>query len=93
VDSDRLEREIILWAEKLDITEELVRLASHIEMGEGLLTAGSQGTGKKFEFLVQEMGREVNTIASKSADTQLAYLVIEFKTALEKIKEQLQNIE
>lgn len=90
---DRFAREIALFAEKVDISEEITRLESHLKQFEGVLKQGERGSGRKMDFLVQEMGREVNTIGSKSMDAQISHLVVEMKSELEKIREQVQNIE
>jgi uncharacterized protein (TIGR00255 family) len=88
---DKLIREMFLFAEKVDITEEIVRLKSHFaQFKECLHVKGS--IGKKMEFIIQEIGREINTIGSKAADAKISYLVVEMKTELEKMREQVQNI-
>ncbi len=89
---ERIAREIALFAEKVDITEELVRLHSHLTQFEGALKE-KKAIGRKLDFLIQEMGREINTIGSKCAEAKVAHLVIEMKSDLEKIREQVQNIE
>lgn len=92
LDNDRLEIEVALFAEKSNITEEIVRLKSHIsQMRETAYGKGS--IGKKMDFIVQEMIRETNTIGSKSSDNDITRNVIEIKSELEKIREQIQNIE
>jgi len=89
---ERVLREVCLFAEKVDIAEEITRLKSHfLQFEETLLDKTSEG--KKLEFILQEMQREINTIASKSQDTAIARHTIEFKTELERIREQLQNVE
>lgn len=88
---DRLLRESFLLAEKSDITEELTRLDSHFVQFQELLSSSS--SGKKMDFLTQEIGREINTISAKSADIHISRLVIEMKSELEKMREQIQNIE
>lgn len=85
-------REIALFAEKVDIAEEITRLKSHIVQFRDLLKA-PHSIGRKMDFLVQEMGREINTVGSKSLETKVAHLVVEVKSELEKIREQIQNIE
>lgn len=90
---ERLLREIALFAERVDISEEITRLASHIAQYKELLAQKQKGSGRKMDFLVQEMGREINTIGSKSMETKIAHLVVEMKSELEKIREQIQNIE
>jgi len=79
-------------ADKADIAEELARLASHVAQFRSIL-AGEEAVGRKLDFLVQELGREINTIGSKSADVTIAHSVVEAKAELEKIKEQVQNVE
>ena len=89
---ERLLREIALFADKADITEELVRLESHLAQAAGLLQAGGV-TGRALDFLVQEMGREINTIGSKANDGEITRRVVACKTELERFREQVQNIE
>lgn len=90
-DEERMLQEIALMADKSDITEELVRAGSHLQQLTGLLE-GSGPVGRKFDFLLQELNREVNTIGSKACDVAIAHLVVEMKNELEKIREQVQNI-
>ncbi len=90
-DQNRFEQELIYYLEKLDITEEKVRLLKHCEYFlETLHEAGAQG--KKLGFVTQEMGREINTIGSKASDAEIQKIVVSMKDELEKIKEQLGNI-
>jgi uncharacterized protein (TIGR00255 family) len=89
---ERLMREAFLFAEKVDITEELTRLHSHFAQFEQCFHADGM-VGKKMEFVIQEMGREVNTIGSKSSEAKISYLVVEMKSEIEKMREQIQNIE
>ena len=89
---DRLLREVALHAERLDISEEITRFRSHITQYLELLKS-QEASGRKMDFLVQEMGREINTMGSKSMDAKMAHLVVEVKSELEKIREQIQNIE
>lgn len=91
-DAGRLETELALLADRSDVTEELVRLTSHFAQFEALL-ADSGPVGRKLEFLLQEMSRETNTLGSKSQDVKLSHLVVEIKAELEKIREQVQNVE
>ena len=92
VDETRILTEVAIFAEKADINEELMRINSHIEQFTS--TLHSEGTvGRKLDFLVQELNREINTIGSKANDSTVALHVVEMKSALEKIKEQVQNIE
>jgi len=92
VDETRLAQEIVIFADKSSIQEELTRLSSHIEQFDKLLNDES-AIGKKLDFIIQEMNREANTIASKSVKLEITNLVIEIKTELEDIREQIQNIE
>jgi len=92
LDPERLEAEVVLFAERSNITEEVIRLRSHIEQLRGMENLGGS-IGKKMEFIVQEMYRETNTIGSKSSDNDIIRDVIEVKSELEKIREQIQNIE
>ncbi len=90
-DQNRFEQEMIYYIEKLDISEEKVRLKSHLDYFLEILSE-SESKGKKLSFLSQEMGREINTIGSKANDAGIQKLVVGMKDELEKIKEQLQNI-
>jgi uncharacterized protein (TIGR00255 family) len=92
VDNQRLELEIALLADKLDVTEECVRFASHNKFFLEALNR-DEGAGRKLNFLIQEMNREANTIGSKTNDAVIAHHVVAIKEDLEKIREQLQNIE
>ncbi len=87
-----LVREVSMYAERADISEETVRLRSHLEQLAGFLTA-DESTGRKLEFLTQEMFRETNTMGSKSNDVQIARHVIEIKAAIERMREMIQNVE
>lgn len=90
---ERLLREIALYAERVDISEEITRLRSHFDQFKGLLSPKEGSIGRKMDFLLQEMGREINTIGSKSAESKIAHIVVEMKSELEKMREQIQNIE
>ncbi len=92
VDEERLATEVAIMAEKSNINEEIVRLKSHLEQLEQTLAA-TKPVGRKLDFLVQEMHREINTIGSKNYDLDLGRLVVEIKSEIEKIREQVQNIE
>lgn len=92
IKNERLELEIAILAERLDITEEIVRFRSHIKFFLEALD-GSEAAGRKLNFLLQEMNREINTMGSKSGDAPLAHRVVVAKEELEKIREQVQNIE
>jgi uncharacterized protein (TIGR00255 family) len=94
LEPDRLMQEIVLLTQKSDISEELVRLESHLMQFSSLVEANtSLGSGRKLEFMLQEIHREANTIASKINDFKISQLVINMKNEIEKIREQLQNIE
>ncbi|TAL68419.1 MAG: YicC family protein [Bacteroidetes bacterium] len=92
IDEHRIQMELVLLADKLDISEECVRLRSHIKFFFDTLKA-NEPVGRKLNFLIQEMNREINTIGSKANDTEIAHLVVETKEELERIREQIQNIE
>ncbi len=92
VNMDRLAQEIAMLAERSDVTEELTRLKSHVAQFRTALKAKG-AVGKRLDFLLQEMGREVNTIGSKANDGEISAEVVELKSELEKIREQVQNIE
>ena len=91
VDSNRLEQEMIFYIEKLDITEEKVRLANHCNYFREV-AATEDAAGRKLGFIAQEMGREINTLGSKSNEANMQILVVKMKDELEKIKEQVLNI-
>ena len=91
-DPARLETELALLADRSDVTEELVRLGSHCQQFEALLSDPAP-VGRRLEFLLQEMSREANTLGSKSQDVRLSHLVVDIKSQLEKIREQVQNVE
>jgi uncharacterized protein (TIGR00255 family) len=87
-----LVREVCLFADRSDISEEIVRLRSHLQQFAQALQA-PESAGRKLEFICQEMGRETNTIGSKANDAEISQEVVEIKTALERLREQLQNVE
>lgn len=92
IDPSAVIKEVGVFADKVDISEEVVRLGSHVEQFEQI--AGAEvGDGKKLDFLVQEMLRETNTIGSKANNVEIASQVIEIKTAIERIREMVQNVE
>jgi uncharacterized protein (TIGR00255 family) len=91
-DIPRLHQELALYADRGDITEELVRLDSHMIQFEQTLNR-AESVGKTLDFLLQEMGREVNTIGSKANDAEIAGHVVQMKAELERIREQVQNVE
>ena len=92
IDESRILTEAAIFADKVAVDEETVRLRSHLEQMNGMLTAGG-AIGRKLDFLLQEMNRESNTIGSKCTDVKLARIVVDIKAELEKIREQTQNIE
>ena len=92
IDESRILTEAAIFADKVAVDEETVRLRSHLEQMNSMLTAGG-AVGRKLDFLLQEMNREANTIGSKCTDVRLARIVVDIKAALEKIREQTQNIE
>ena len=91
VDENRFEQELIYYLEKMDITEEKVRLENHLNYFIETL-AGSEANGRKLGFITQEMGREINTMGSKSNHAKMQKLVVQMKDELEKIKEQVLNV-
>ena len=92
IDPARLAQEVALMAERLDVSEELVRLDTHLgHLGEILGAGGA--VGRKLDFVIQEIGRELNTVASKAQDAEMAAVVIDAKAELEKLREQAQNVE
>jgi uncharacterized protein (TIGR00255 family) len=92
VEPTELMRELTLFCDRSDISEEIVRMRSHLDQFRATLDL-VESSGRKLEFIVQEMGRETNTIGAKSNDTAIAREVVEVKTALERIREQVQNVE
>ncbi|MBQ6621361.1 MAG: YicC family protein [Mogibacterium sp.] len=93
IPEDRILVEAAIFADKANITEELVRLGSHIGQLRAFLRTEGEAIGKKMDFLVQEMNREANTIGSKSNDTEITNWMLDLKAEIEKIREQVQNIE
>lgn len=92
IDPNRLAAEVAIFADKSDINEELVRIESHLQQFKNTLD-GNEPVGRKLDFIVQELNREINTIGSKGNDLKVSQIVIQFKSELEKIREQIQNIE
>lgn len=92
IDDGRIAAEVVLFADKICTDEETVRLGSHIAHMRRVLEA-EDGAGRKLDFIAQEMNREANTILSKANDLETSNLAIELKTEIEKIREQIQNIE
>jgi uncharacterized protein (TIGR00255 family) len=92
IDANRLEQEMIYYLEKLDITEEKVRLTNHVRYFRETMDAEGTGVGKKLGFIAQEMGREINTLGSKSNQSEMQIIVVKMKDILEQIKEQVLNV-
>ncbi len=92
IDRNRLEQEMIYYLEKLDITEEKVRLTNHIKYFRETMDGDGSGVGKKLGFIAQEMGREINTLGSKSNQSEMQIIVVKMKDILEQIKEQVLNV-
>ena len=92
VDRDRLELELAMIADRVDITEECIRMASHLDLFKNVLSAKNE-VGKQLTFLLQEMHRETNTIGSKTSDISISHEMIQIKEEIEKIREQVQNLE
>lgn len=90
---ERILREVGIYSEKIDIVEEITRLESHLQQFNELLYHSVDAVGKTFDFLLQEMLREINTIGSKSADLEVSQLVVEIKAELERVRELVQNVE
>jgi uncharacterized protein (TIGR00255 family) len=91
-DADRLHQEAILIASKVDVREELDRLAAHVDQGRNLLAQGG-AVGRRLDFLAQEMQREANTLCAKSNDVELTNIGLELKSVVEQFREQVQNLE
>ena len=92
IDDTRIAAEVVLFSDKICNDEETVRLHSHIKAMKKILNE-SEGVGRKLDFMAQEMNREANTILSKSSDLTISDIAIDLKTEIEKIREQIQNIE
>lgn len=93
IDDNRIAAEVILFSDKICNDEETVRLRSHIKNMKKMLTTEKEGIGRKLDFMAQEMNREANTILSKSNDLETSNIAIDLKTEIEKIREQIQNVE
>jgi uncharacterized protein (TIGR00255 family) len=95
LDDARLHQEIVIAADRLDITEEIVRLRSHVDQFREIVAMGGPGrpVGRRLDFLMQEFAREANTIGSKGSDSPVAHQVVELKTEIERMREQVQNVE
>lgn len=92
LDEQRILTEAAIFADKVAVAEETVRLRSHFTQFSNMLESG-EAVGRKLDFIVQEMNREANTIGSKASDSAIAYMVVDIKAEIEKIREQIQNIE
>ena len=92
IDETRILTEVAIYTDKTCVDEEIVRLKSHVEAVRGMMESGG-AVGKKLDFIIQEMNREINTIGSKANELKIAEIVIEVKTIIEKIREQIQNME
>ena len=92
LDKSRLMQEVVIYADKCSVEEEITRLTSHIEQLRNLINT-SEPSGKKMDFIIQEMNRETNTIGSKANNLEITNRVVDIKTILEDIREQIQNIE
>ena len=92
VNDERVLKEVALFADRCDVTEELTRLRSHLEQFTALIKSHGE-VGRKSEFILQEIGREVNTIGSKANDLTISRAVIELKNELERVREQMANVE
>jgi uncharacterized protein (TIGR00255 family) len=95
LDEARLHQEIVLAADRLDVTEEVVRLESHVEQFRRIVREGDAGkpVGRRLDFLLQEFSREANTIGSKGSDAGIAHEIVELKAEIERLREQVQNVE
>jgi uncharacterized protein (TIGR00255 family) len=94
-DEARLHQEIVIAADRMDVSEEIVRLRSHVDQFRSVIASGGPGSpvGRRIDFLLQEFGREANTIGAKGSDAPIAHTVVELKTEIERIREQAQNVE
>lgn len=92
LDEDRIRQEVALYAQRIDVAEELTRLSTHLDEVERILKAGG-AAGKRLDFLMQELNREANTLASKSPATDITGIAMEMKVLIEQMREQVQNIE
>jgi uncharacterized protein (TIGR00255 family) len=93
LEPEHLVREVALFADRTDVAEETSRLAAHLDTFAELVRTGAEGAGRRLEFVVQEMGRETNTLGSKAGDVTVSRHVVEMKATLEKIRELVQNVE
>ena len=92
MDENRIAAEVVIYADKVCIDEEMVRLRSHVDETRHMLSDAEE-VGRKLDFIAQEMNREANTILSKSTDVEIAGVGISLKTLIEKVREQIQNLE
>jgi uncharacterized protein (TIGR00255 family) len=92
-DDERILREVVIYCDKMDVSEEITRLKSHFIQFDDFLEDNKNPIGRSMDFLSQEINREITTLGNKAADTSVSPLVVKFKTELEKIREQVQNIE
>jgi len=92
IDQNRIAQEISILADKWDVSEELARLAGHVSKFKEI-ASGRESEGRKLDFLIQEMNREVNTMGSKASDAEFRWMIVEAKSCLERIREQIQNVE
>lgn len=92
-DDERIMRELVIFADKADVTEEITRLYSHFGQFEKLMTVSGEPVGRQLDFLTQEIFREINTLGNKAASVEVSPHIVTMKTELEKIREQIQNIE
>jgi uncharacterized protein (TIGR00255 family) len=92
VDEDRVRQELVLFAQKIDVDEELTRLTAHVSEVKRILDA-DQAAGKRLDFLMQELNREANTLGSKSVSTEVSQASMSLKVLIEQMREQIQNIE
>jgi uncharacterized protein (TIGR00255 family) len=93
VEPDHLIREVALFADRTDVAEEVTRFSAHLETFAHLVRTGAEGAGRRLEFVIQEMGREANTLGSKAGDVTISRHAVEIKATLEKIRELVQNVE
>jgi uncharacterized protein (TIGR00255 family) len=92
VDESRLAQEVAFFSERSDITEEIVRVRSHLQQFRAYLSV-DDALGRRLDFLIQELNREVNTLSSKASDSSISKMAVEMKAELEKLREQIQNVE
>nr|MCU0703853.1 DUF1732 domain-containing protein [Fimbriiglobus sp.] len=94
VESDHLIREVAVFADRTDVSEEVTRFAAHLDQfAELVKTGAADGAGRRLEFVVQEMGREANTLGSKAGDVRVSRRVVDLKANLERVRELIQNVE